>query len=404
MLNSALKHIESIESYIPSYYSKVARHTVVAYSLYVLKLAKRPDHNKARQLVASSLNELPREALGWLLFAMVGDVDSAKARQNLIRKLENIATETSGTASFATSVSDGAHLILHSSRRADAIILEALIETKPKHDLVSKLARGLLAHRKNGRWKNTQENVFVLLAMDRYFRAYESVTPDFVARAWLGNRYAGEHRFRGRTTERHRIDVPMSELSSAAEPLTIERAGSGRLYYRVGMRYAPTDLKLPPADHGFAVERTYEHVDDPKDVVRQADGSWHIAAGARVRVRLTMAAPSRRYHVALVDPLAAGLEPMNAALKITGPIPTDPSSFSNQNRGWWWSRTWFEHQNMRDERVEAFASIVWAGVHQYSYVATATTPGTFVVPPAKAEEMYAPETFGRSASDQVVIK
>jgi uncharacterized protein YfaS (alpha-2-macroglobulin family) len=36
-------------------------------------------------------------------------------------------------------------------------------------------------------------------------------------------------------------------------------------------------------------------------------------------------------------------------------------------------------------------------------VARATTPGEFVVPPAKAEEMYSPEVFGRSGSDRVVI-
>ena len=58
----------------------------------------------------------------------------------------------------------------------------------------------------------------------------------------------------------------------------------------------------------------------------------------------------------------------------------------------------------RDERVEAFTSTLWPGVHNYSYMTTATTPGVFVVPPAKAEEMYAPETFGRSASDKVIVR
>ena len=71
---------------------------------------------------------------------------------------------------------------------------------------------------------------------------------------------------------------------------------------------------------------------------------------------------------------------------------------------WWWSRPWFEHQNLRDERVEAFSSLLWEGVYTYRYVARATTPGTFLVPPPKAEEMYAPETFGRGGTDVVVIE
>ena len=68
----------------------------------------------------------------------------------------------------------------------------------------------------------------------------------------------------------------------------------------------------------------------------------------------------------------------------------------------WWG-PWFEHQNLRDERAEAFTSLLWSGVHTYSYVARATTPGQFVVPPAKAEEMYAPETFGRSGTDRLHV-
>ena len=78
----------------------------------------------------------------------------------------------------------------------------------------------------------------------------------------------------------------------------------------------------------------------------------------------------------------------------------EPASF-----GWWWWRgTWYEHQNLRDDRAEAFTSLMWEGVYNYSYVARATTPGAFVVPPAKAEEMYAPETFGRGQSDRVIVE
>jgi len=48
--------------------------------------------------------------------------------------------------------------------------------------------------------------------------------------------------------------------------------------------------------------------------------------------------------------------------------------------------------------------LLWDGVYTYSYVARATTPGEYVVPPAKAEEMYAPETFGRSSTDRVIVE
>ena len=52
---------------------------------------------------------------------------------------------------------------------------------------------------------------------------------------------------------------------------------------------------------------------------------------------------------------------------------------------------WFDHQNLRTERVECFASsITCEGVYIYSFTARATRPGSFVAPPAKASLLYDP--------------
>ena len=230
-----------------------------------------------------------------------------------------------------------------------------------------------------------------------------------MARIWLGSTYAGEHTYQGYSTERHETAIPMAYLTDPnlgggqTQNLVLSKEGTGRLYYRLGLRYAPTDLSLPPLDMGFVVQRSYEGVDHPEDVSRDENGAWHIKAGARVRVRIQLVADNRRYHVALVDPLPAGLEIVNPALAVSGSVPQDPNS-SSYRYGWWWWGTWYEHQNMRDERAEAFTSLLWDGVYEYTYIARATTPGTFVVPPSKAEEMYSPEVFGRSAGDIVIIE
>ncbi len=70
----------------------------------------------------------------------------------------------------------------------------------------------------------------------------------------------------------------------------------------------------------------------------------------------------------------------------------------------YWGGSWWEHQNLRDDRAEAFASLLPAGVYTYTYVARATTPGLFIVPPPRAEEMYSPETFGRGGTDRVIVR
>jgi hypothetical protein len=410
MKASALEYLRQIESHYPAWYSQHTRWTLSAYALYVRELMGDADAQKAQKLLnEAGLENLGMETIGWLWSALQ-DAPGVDAELAAIRThVNNRVVETAGAANFTTYYDDQTYLLLSSDRRTDAILLEAMIGDDPGHDLIPKVVNGLLAHRSRGRWGNTQENVFVLLALDRYFNTFEAQTPDFVARIWLGEAYAGSHEYRGRTTERHETVIPMAYLvdeslgGGTTQDLAISKEGTGRLYYRLGLRYAPTDLELDPLEMGFVVQRSYEGVDNPEDVYQDAAGVWHIRAGAKVRVKLNMVADNRRYHVALVDPLPAGLEIVNPALAVSGSVPQDPGS-PDYRYGWWWWGTWYEHQNLRDERAEAFTTLLWDGVYQYSYIARATTPGRFVAPPAKAEEMYSPEVFGRSGSDIVIVE
>ena len=406
LFDQAKPYLKDIESHYPWYYPETVRWAISAYALYTRKQMGDLDLAKGQKLLTTAgIDRMTLETDGWLLGLFAQQKQVATERAQLVRYITNHVSETAGAANFTTSYGDGAYLLLSSDRRVDGVVLESLIEEQPANDLIPKVVTGLLAHRKAGRWLNTQENTFALLALDLYFHTFEKVTPDFVARVWLGDDYAGDHPFKGRQTDTYEIAIPMKDVATHDRaPLTIQKDGKGRLYYRIGMTYAPASLRLDPADYGFVVERRYEGIDDPKDVRHEKDGTWHVKAGSRVRVRLTMVNENRRYHVALVDPIPAGLEPMNPALAVTGPIPQDPKEQQSRGAYWWWYGTWYEHQNLRDERVEAFASLLWEGVHEYTYVARATTPGNFVVPPPKAEEMYMPETFGRGGSDRVIVE
>ncbi len=416
-IDSALGFLADIEQRIPVEYGQDARDTLSAYALNVRMLAGDRDPAKADTLFESRRAALPLDAIAWL-WPVVDGADTA-AIETII---QNRAVDTAGAVTFTTAVGDDDYVTLRSDRRTDGLILDALIAVRPQSDLIPKVVAGLLAGQSQGRWDNIQENSFILLALKRYFDTYESQTPDFVARIWLGDRFAGEQSFVGRSTDRVRITVPTADLIATATPgqdagLVIEKDGTGRLYYRIGLRTAPADLRVDPLDRGFVVQRTYEAVDDPSDVTRDPDGTWHIRAGAQVRVRLTMVAESQRTHVALIDPLPAGLEVLNDSLATSPDAPLDPAAIGGGDGGGYsdmpsaaadysyspWYPTWFDHENRRDDRVEAFSTFLGAGTYDYSYVATATTPGTFVVPPTRAEEMYAPETFGRAGTDTVVI-
>jgi uncharacterized protein YfaS (alpha-2-macroglobulin family) len=376
-----------------------------AEALYVRRLRGGSASAQVEEL-AGRLDKLPLDAQAWLLSAMAGLDGFDEARAAIREAIAEAATEEAATAQFSTEISETDRgVFLRSERRTDAIVLDALLGDQPDNDLIVKTVRGLLDHRVRGRWGSTQENAWVLIALDRYFRQAEGVTPDFVARAWLGDKLAAETPFVGRSADRGQSDIPLSELPEGrAVDLTVAKEGAGRLYYRLGLSYAPASLKVDPLERGFSVSRLYEAVDDPGDVRRTADGGWEVKAGSRVRVRLSMAAASRRYQVALVDPLPAGLEALNPELATTEVLPPDGDEQDDGPMPWWRWWRWYDREGFRDDRVEVFTSFLDAGDYSYSYVARATTPGRFTVPPVKVEEMYHPETFGRGGSDVVVVR
>lgn len=415
MLERATTYIENIEDHIPSEYSAIARNTVRSYALYVLDKMGKDVLKDARMLSKKTpKKELSLESIGWLMSVLKDDKTSAPRIKELTRYVQNRVDETAAAAQFTSEYEDGDYVLMHSDRRTDAILLEAWMQVHPDSDLIAKVVRGLQAHQTRGRWGNTQENVFVLLALEQYFKTYEEQTPDFVASVWLGADFAGSHTFKGREVQYENTSIPMKFIVDAAKnkasgdeasgaDLTLQKVGKGRMYYRLGMNYALKSLEIDPAEYGFAVTRAYEGLDNDDDVRRLDDGSYEVKLGSRVRVTLTMVAPARRYHVALVDKLPAGFEALNPALAVSEDVPSGADD-SQARPFWWWFSRWYSHQNLRTERAEAFSPLVYAGTYEYSYVTRATTPGTFVVPPAKAEEMYHPETFGRTGSAKVVVK
>ena len=97
-----------------------------------------------------------------------------------------------------------------------------------------------------------------------------------------------------------------------------------------------------------------------------------------------------------MDPLPAGLEIVNEKFQTSSQQATRSATDY-----WWWSP--WEYAEKRDDRVQLFRDRLRAGAYGYTYVARATTIGAFVVPPARAEEMYNPETFGRSGTATFIV-
>lgn len=278
--------------------------------------------------------------------------------------------------------------------RSSALVLMAMLTIDPEHALVPKLARGLLDARKAGRWSNTQENAYALLALADYAAVYEADEPHFQARVWLDRQALARVDVEGRSFDVQEGFTPMAELLGAkrhaapASELLLERAGVGRMYYRVGLEWTSTAADLPARSEGLAITHALRNVQGTI-----ADDQV-IATGDLLALDVTLETRSELTHVAVDLPLPAGLEAIDlelgkgsAAMKISG------------NRA-----HWVNHQELRRDRAVVFADRLAPGTHVTTIFVRATTPGEYLMPPGTAEMMYYPEVYGRTSSRRVSVR
>jgi uncharacterized protein YfaS (alpha-2-macroglobulin family) len=406
LITAGMNYLRSIEQHFPWYYGPESRRYITAYALHVRKRLGEGDPARARKLIdeAGGVEKMPLEALGWLLPVLSEDPKSADKREAILKFLANRVSETAGAAHFVTSYSDGAHVLLHSERSADGILLDALIGEDPKSDLIPKLVAR--AARTTGRraLASTQENAFILLALDRYFNTYEK-TPRRTS--WRGPGWAttspGSSRTRDAAADTHEIKVPMKLLAEVGEaPVTIQKDGPGRLYFRIGMQYAPEEPEataggpwLLRAPHLRACRRARRRAaGSGRDLARQGRGQGagapgHGGAGAPVPRGAGGPDPGG---VRADEPVAGGHRdgPRGSEagrvpdLVVVPGLVRAPEHAGRARRGL---------------HLPALRGRLRLQLRRPRH-----HPGSFVVPPPKAEEMYAPETFGRGAGDRVVVE
>jgi uncharacterized protein YfaS (alpha-2-macroglobulin family) len=302
--------------------------------------------------------------------------------------------------------------------RSTAIVLNSLGKGAQVTDQVQaaplrQMVRWLMTVRKNGRWGNTQENAHAMQALVSYYRKFEPDAPNFRAMVRLGEQELAREEFRGRSTESTAKEVPMAQVLAAGaagttHPLTFTREGTGTLYYTARLRYAADTLFQEGLDAGFRIERRYE----PFAETGSRPAATAYQAGDLVRVTLTFRLTKERRFVAVTDPLPAGLEAVESWFATTaGDLRAQQDRQSSERggddeRGWqsWWRGGGFDHVERHDDRIQLFATRLSEGVHTFSYIARAMTAGTFRTAPARAEEMYTPEVFGRTATTTIEIK
>ena len=373
-----------------------------AFELDVLAAEGRRDEARAAKLYAAR-DELPTFAKALLLHALATTAQApgtagppAGAAAELVRELETTVRIDGPFARVADRPS-GTWLgpLLDSSVRTSAMALRALLAVDAHHVLAGPLASGLLADRSGGRWRTTQEAAWALLALDAYRRAQPVPAARFDARAFLGPQPVAETSFGATALARHElVRLPMARLqASSGAPLTFAVQGSGQLYYEAKLSFVRRELPTDAIDAGLFVDKTIRPIASlgSEPGIAHGGNDLELRAGQVVLCQIDLVTASPRQFVAIEDPLPGGLEPVDFEL---GTGSGWLQRFEQGLRPTWGRAS---RRELHDDKVVFFVDALPAGISTYRYLARATTIGRFVAPPTRAEEMYAPETFGRTA-------
>ena len=183
-------------------------------------------------------------------------------------------------------------------------------------------------------------------------------------------------------------------MAKLRELPTVITTTQGTAYLNVKFRALPDKTEYPGVtEKGLQVTRVYE--------IKDAAGNWKPATEFRVgdvvRVTLTCAkaAPELEYFV-LEDYLPACMEAINPN------VPSQAAGLELPRRTW---SPWFDHKEYLADRVRGFCTR-WGGrdLLNMSYYARVKRAGTSTAPPAEAQLMYEPQTYGLSPNATIISR
>jgi hypothetical protein len=283
--------------------------------------------------------------------------------------------------------------------RTTAIVLNAFVQIDPQNLITANAVRWLMAHREGGHWHSTQETSWTLIALTNWLTATKEYETNYQYAVGLnGGMLQQGQAAKDNLTETVKLQVQMKDmLKDVVNYLVFTRGnGAGNLYYDAYLSTTLPVESVQPLDQGMSLSRQYFALDDPKTPITE------IARGQLVRVRLTMVVADELHYVVINDPLPAGLEAVDASIITDTQVPSTYSVQDYNDRGWgWW---YFDHTELRDEKVVLSSDDLSAGTYVYTYLARASTAGTFKVIPPTASEFYFADVGGRGAGSVFVVK
>jgi len=268
-----------------------------------------------------------------------------------------------------------------------SVMLDAIVADNPNNVLIPEVVRWLMQARNDGNWGTTTETSKAVRSIVNVIKNRNEAVPNEKWQVFVGDTKVMEGEFlKGDLLKQFTQDVPLASIEKNKEvPVKIQKSGSGSLYYNLNLKYYLPFEDVEPLEQGIVVARDFV------DRKGKALGEEKLIAGQEYWVRLTILAPTVINNLIVEDKLPAGVEAVNESLATTGLLNAQkPDILSGNNQ------FYFNHSEIRDDRVVLFANYLPQGVYEYTYRVRPTTPGKYHHPPAQAYNMYIPDISGHS--------
>ncbi len=369
----------------------------VAYVLYALGESGQPDAGRLATVYEQRvrLGHFGRAVLA-LAFARANP--GAPQVKTLLADVQGAVIASAAGAHWEESPRD--YRNYDGVTRATSVVLFALATLNEGNPQLPNIVRWLMSMREGDAWATAHEIGWALQALREWRRVSGDADPDYAWRVVLNDNTIAQGDAKtasGPGAVRSDVKTPISLLQRGqGNPLVFERGdGRGRLYYNaIARTYLPVE-DAKAIDRGIAIVRKYERADCEPAPDKPCDEIRSAKVGDLIRVRLTVLPREETNYLRVMDVLPAGAEVVDTSLRTNVTLAQESRRYRfGDALGWgWW---WFNHTDIRDDRVLLSAFYTPAGALEYTYVLRASIPGQFKVIPAAAELVNFPDVFGRT--------
>jgi alpha-2-macroglobulin len=269
-------------------------------------------------------------------------------------------------------------------------VLQTLLKVDPAHPFLFQMLLGVVNEKKSGSYISSRQGVAILKVLKAYQETFALATKPVNAKLFMNDKEVIQSVL-DFDKPQDELSIPVAKLPENVK-LKFKKESGHVFFYDMKYHYALKKFRPFGLEQGISIHREYHDLEGGKVLPKD------LKHGETYKVILNFFFADNTDYLVVEEPIAAGLEPINFALKNVRRSLRNKNSTSS-------SFSWrLTHREFHDKKILLFADHINRGFYEFSYFVNVTNAGNYLVPPAKAMEMYDPEVFGTTGVEEVVAQ